>query len=82
MKLNRDAWCASSLADEDIIRIILDGTVINQDPHRHEGHEDLGSVPLIIPDPRYVSIPSILKGAQEVRRNWALNLEARMSGHS
>jgi putative transposase len=23
-----DAWCARSLADEDIIRLILDGTVI------------------------------------------------------
>ena len=28
VKVDRDAWCARSLADEDIIRIILDGTVI------------------------------------------------------
>jgi transposase-like protein len=28
MKVDWDAWCARSLADEDIIRIILDGTVI------------------------------------------------------
>jgi len=28
VKVDWDAWCARSLADEDIIRIILDGTVI------------------------------------------------------
>lgn len=28
MKVDWDAWCARSLADEDIVRLILDGTVI------------------------------------------------------
>ena len=28
VKVDRDAWCARSLADEDIVRLILDGTVI------------------------------------------------------
>jgi len=28
VKVDWDAWCARSLADEDIIRLILDGTVI------------------------------------------------------
>lgn len=28
VKADRDAWCARSLADEDIVRLILDGTVI------------------------------------------------------
>ena len=28
VKADRDAWCTRSLADEDIIRLILDGTVI------------------------------------------------------
>ena len=28
MKVDWDAWCARGLADEDIICIILDGTVI------------------------------------------------------
>ena len=28
VKTNWDAWCARSLADEDIVRLILDGTVI------------------------------------------------------
>jgi transposase-like protein len=28
VRVDRDAWCARSLADEDIVRLILDGTVI------------------------------------------------------
>jgi transposase-like protein len=28
VKVDRDAWCARGLADEDIVRLILDGTVI------------------------------------------------------
>jgi transposase-like protein len=28
VKVDRDAWAARSLADEDIVRLILDGTVI------------------------------------------------------
>ena len=28
VKVDWDAWCARSLADEDVIRLILDGTVI------------------------------------------------------
>src|SRR6056297_551015 len=28
VKVDRDAWCARSLAEEDIVRLILDGTVI------------------------------------------------------
>ncbi len=28
VKVDWDAWCARSLADEDIVRVILDGTVI------------------------------------------------------
>ena len=28
VKVDWDAWCARSLADEDIVRLILDGTVI------------------------------------------------------
>ncbi len=28
MKVDWDAWCARSLAEEDIVRLILDGTVI------------------------------------------------------
>ena len=28
MKVDWDAWCARSLADEDIVRLILDGTVV------------------------------------------------------
>jgi len=28
VKVDRDAWCARSLADEDIVRLILNGTVI------------------------------------------------------
>ena len=28
VKVDWDAWCARSLADDDIVRLILDGTVI------------------------------------------------------
>jgi transposase-like protein len=28
VKVDWDAWCARSLADEDIVRLILEGTVI------------------------------------------------------
>ena len=28
VKVDRDAWCARNLADEDIVRLILDGTVV------------------------------------------------------
>ena len=34
VKVDWDAWCARSLADEDIVRLILDGTVIKTRLHR------------------------------------------------
>jgi hypothetical protein len=42
VKTDWDAWCARSLEDEDIIRVILDGTT-RQDADRQTGHEHLGS---------------------------------------
>jgi putative transposase len=42
VKVDWDAWCARSLADEDIVRLILDGTR-DQNAARPEGHEHLGA---------------------------------------
>ena len=38
VKVDWDAWCARNLADEDIVRLILDGTVVAH-PDRQTRHE-------------------------------------------
>jgi putative transposase len=37
VKVDWDAWCARSLADQDIVRLILDGTVIKTSPQPRPG---------------------------------------------
>jgi transposase-like protein len=34
VKVDRKAWCARSLADEEVVRLVLDGTVIRTRPDR------------------------------------------------
>ena len=42
VKVDWDAWCARDLAGEDIVRLILDGTV-DPDAAGSEGHQHLGA---------------------------------------
>ena len=42
VKVDWDAWCSRGLADEDIVRLILDGTVIKTRTGP-QGHQHLGS---------------------------------------
>ena len=42
VKVDWDAWCVRSLANEDIVRLILDGTVIKTRIDK-KGHEQLGA---------------------------------------